>query len=413
MKISDQKDVTEMFRYKYRPESSEATKQAIQCKIFLQRWPNKVTPKEYYYIGNAGWIKPKAYRATVHRFGYVPIARRTTYLTAPNKNYGPKIEVFSVDPNPTIPNWVWVLMNNNETQANVDFLNKINERKISLAEELLNGRETINTIATSVNRLARMLKQAKRDPVRFVRSGRRKMPKNSYVNRNIKNLGDVWLEGRYHWLPTYMTMRDAVSALTDIYPVKRVKHKSERYSYDFSQTKKAADVAEVHFDYTVYVQYQRGCMIRMADEGAAQLRKLGIAGLTDYATVAWELTPWSLVVDWVLPVANLLNAMSALRGVTTFNDWQTRKIKIKRTDLRVEYEPVYENGLYRIDAFEYASPDRQLFEYEQYTRGGAATASLAIQPFIDTTPYTWRRAIDSLAFFSGSEMSRKVISGKT
>jgi hypothetical protein len=38
-------------------------------------------------------------------------------------------------------------------------------------------------------------------------------------------------------------------------------------------------------------------------------------GLADPLSVAWELTPWSFVVDWFLPVGDYLNARGALRTI--------------------------------------------------------------------------------------------------
>lgn len=42
---------------------------------------------------------------------------------------------------------------------------------------------------------------------------------------------------------------------------------------------------------------------------------VGLSGLTDVASVLWEVTPYSFVADWVLPIGNFLSARSAARNL--------------------------------------------------------------------------------------------------
>lgn len=51
------------------------------------------------------------------------------------------------------------------------------------------------------------------------------------------------------------------------------------------------------------------------DPDQAGLRTLNQLGLLNPASLAWELVPWSFVVDWVLPIGSVLSALSAPAGL--------------------------------------------------------------------------------------------------
>lgn len=56
----------------------------------------------------------------------------------------------------------------------------------------------------------------------------------------------------------------------------------------------------------------------------AQVSELDRLGLTDPASVAWELTRLSFVYDWLVPVGNFLQAVNASRGTAGSYFWTTR-----------------------------------------------------------------------------------------
>lgn len=60
---------------------------------------------------------------------------------------------------------------------------------------------------------------------------------------------------------------------------------------------------------------------------SSSLESLKRFGLTNPMETAWELTPWSFVVDWVLPVGEWISSLTADAGLV-FNTG-TRKVKIK------------------------------------------------------------------------------------
>jgi len=58
-------------------------------------------------------------------------------------------------------------------------------------------------------------------------------------------------------------------------------------------------------------------------------RNLSSLGLTDWRSIAWEVTPWSFVADWFIPIGAYINSLSADLGLTFQSG--TRKVKLVGT----------------------------------------------------------------------------------
>lgn len=66
--------------------------------------------------------------------------------------------------------------------------------------------------------------------------------------------------------------------------------------------------SNVCVDLLIYESKRIKCVVSEVDI-------LGMAGLKDPASVAWEMLPWSQIADWFLPIGTYLSAMNFLRNV--------------------------------------------------------------------------------------------------
>lgn len=382
-------DKKKILRYKgyfpYLPVKGYSARSVIQRPNFIQRWDRVVK-------NGTGKIYEQSYSAS------------QKYLFDP---FG--FSLFNEQ-----------LINQLHIEANVNYLNKINRRKLSILEEAKNFRSTLETIASSVLALKKRARQMIADPYDFVTRGRRHeqypYTKETFY-RMGKTYGDVWLEGRYHWLPTYMSMRDAFIALQDMFPVMETYHKqeiriSQTLTYPRNTYEGRARTLDVDYLYTIKL----GGYITTQSEGPLLAKAYGVNGLPDLAAVAWELTPWSLVVDWVLPISDVLLAMNAMDGLSSFATWKVVKVKIMAStpsplSKQAEYDYINPWGDREQRWFVERQPPS--IEGELYTRSVMNPALLDIQPFVASQPLNVLRAIDALSFFSGTTFSKKVLSGKT
>lgn len=311
------------------------------------------------------------------------------------------------------------LINQLNIEANVNYLNKVNRRKVSIIEESKNFRSTVNTIASSVLSLKKRAQQMFADPYDFVRRGRRSerypYTKETFY-RQGKTFGDVWLEGRYHWLPTYFTMRDAFIDLQDMFPVMKTYHKEETalsqvLTYPRNPYEESARTLSIKYLYTIKL----GGFVATQSEGALRAKAYGVNGIPDLAAVAWELTPWSLVVDWVLPISDVLLAINAMDGLDSFATWKVTKVKIldsTPSDFDKPWEYDYSNDLWHEKRW-HVEVQPPSITGESYDRHVMIPSALDTRPFVAKKPLNVLRAIDALSFFSGSKFSKKILSGRT
>jgi hypothetical protein len=124
-----------------------------------------------------------------------------------------------------------------------------------------------------------------------------------------KDLGGRWLETQYAFLPLVSQSYEAAKALTAITGPRRF-----RFSVGSGTKRGVMDVAST----TSYVNnasftYSRRLLAELSEEVGLS-RSLG---LTNPAAIAWEVVPYSFVVDWFIPVGSYLAAwgvIPALKG---------------------------------------------------------------------------------------------------
>ena len=376
------------------------------------RSPMTYQPKQYVNIGVGQQLLNRDYNAYYHSCIWPSIEETSYYFNNDGSvNYAVKrVDRRTTHQSLSSPSWVLFKEANAENQLTVEFLNKIQERKLSLIEESKNFRETIKTIASSAERMVWYAKQMFRNPYRWLKKAHRRRDLSGgrrTGHRAIKSAGDLWLEGRYHWLPTYMTMRDAFIGLQDLIPGLPVSKKGPGDSGEFS-------LSEVHgmyldsnvkWDVKYSFSHKMLCYITAESEAAAIARRYGVGGITDLTAVAWELTPWTLVMDWIVPVSDVLLAHNALKGLNAHNPCQVRKWK------KQGYCSVTPRGSSR--AYNYRAIQDGEIWIERYERTTSNVSSLSPNLFIADEVLNPLRIIDSLSFFSGSKWGKKIISGKT
>jgi len=128
---------------------------------------------------------------------------------------------------------------------------------------------------------------------------------------NPKDLAQNWLELQYGWMPLLKDVENAAQFLAHHYnvPLQKVVRVSARTRFGTTSNSTSPTnviAAEVEALERVYIK--------------AILREKNIAmlaGLSDPLSVAWELTPYSFVADWFIPIGNWLQARalsSAIEG---------------------------------------------------------------------------------------------------
>lgn len=126
-------------------------------------------------------------------------------------------------------------------------------------------------------------------------------------------LANKWLEYSFGWKPL----------MSDIYGAAEEIHKSvhEGFPYYVRTTgsqRKSSSVMVPHASGSYLAQFDEKCELRAKARFTVRnssVKTLVQLGLTNPAEIAWEVVPFSFVIDWFVPVGNFLSSLDALVGV--------------------------------------------------------------------------------------------------
>lgn len=188
---------------------------------------------------------------------------------------------------------------------------EVRGHKFNLAVSAATGIQTVDMAVNSIGSLATAMSRLRRGDV----GGALRSLGRTTGHRDVKRVRDkldssdlsgAWLAMQYGWLPTMSDVYEASRAFAfrnesrmQRYVV-RTKAKKE---FD-SSTSKPNWSCPSTWTYSKQIQYELA-----EDFSLSAPRALG---LTDPASVAWELLPWSFVIDWFLPIGDYISALNVI-----------------------------------------------------------------------------------------------------
>jgi hypothetical protein len=190
---------------------------------------------------------------------------------------------------------------------------KLNDNKVQLAQYLAESVKTGDMIATRAADLFGALLSVKKAAANGLK-GWLKSSLSYSVKHPGKRLPQGYLEFQYGWLPL----------AKDLYALKDVYNKGLDIPGHFvratrtvkeGRSNRKASSSNYFKDCTDNGRGTFGTEIVAAIDDAS-LQKLKMLGLVDPLALGWELVPYSFVVDWAMPIGNVLAARSAQAGLT-------------------------------------------------------------------------------------------------
>jgi hypothetical protein len=169
---------------------------------------------------------------------------------------------------------------------------------------------------------------------------------NKFNGRRVPaRIAGTTLEVNYAIVPLLQDVEDAAKFMAHQYSAP-LQHKVTA-SLQRAEGKKENVYSSFYPDSQTHYFKMRGTPVISKGKITCFLRErnvIALSGLTDVASVAWELVPFSFVADWFIPIGNYLDA----RGLTQQLDGST--YVITKTLKRTVVGPVYDNGFgYIID----------------------------------------------------------------
>jgi hypothetical protein len=203
-------------------------------------------------------------------------------------------------------------------------LAKIKSHDFNLGVNLGQLKQTTGLLSSNLGHLGRSLWSLRKGDIAGAARelGIRKTPKSLKSD----SVSGRWLELQYGWLPLVSDSFEAMKAFEAISSGPRSARFVVTRSKPMSQNVTAAPT---HYSAMMRGTGGRRLQYEMYEEMSVQ-RQLG---LLDPLSIAWELTPWSFVIDWFVPIGNYLSALNqipSLKGrwlVTDFTRYPKQPIQ--------------------------------------------------------------------------------------
>jgi len=200
-----------------------------------------------------------------------------------------------------------------------------------------------------------------------------------------RTLADLWLEYSYGWKPLaqdlYEEQQIVHKVLQTPVPIQAIGHGSSESSVDFNW--------ENRYQHTGASKSTHRTVLN-AHVTNPYLAGLSEAGLINPVSIAWELVPWSFVIDWFVPIGVTLQAITAGVGLESdggYTSSQTNEI----LQMTAIIQPDDGSDGYRID-------DGGFYEERSFSFHRQCYADFPFpRIFADQTPYSTPRAVNALA----------------
>lgn len=185
---------------------------------------------------------------------------------------------------------------------------QVKGHNFNLAVSAAEGKKTVGMVTSAVSSIGGAILDLKKG--RFESAARRFGVKPRTSRLSEKDVAGRWLELQYGWIPLLSDVYEASKAYESI----TSGHRKSRLSVSINR-KGTKDTSVSPSNWTCKCTVdEKWRLIYEMSEMMSTPRSLG---LTDPLSVAWELIPYSFVVDWFLPIGSYLenlNTIPTLRG---------------------------------------------------------------------------------------------------
>lgn len=194
-------------------------------------------------------------------------------------------------------------------QVTTEMLGKLADRKVHLGNALAESKKTIGTIVSRMTKVLSAYRAIRKGNVALAAKHLGIDFRRGFLHRSI---ADSWLEMQYGWKPLLADIYGANEALhapaRQVSQIVRVSRQIARTSEDAGWTYPGTDVTG-----SCLISLKAYAFYRVSDETQVWLSSLGLLNPLE---IAWELTPFSFVVDWFIPVGDWLTGLTAATGMT-------------------------------------------------------------------------------------------------
>lgn len=259
------------------------------------------------------------------------------------------------------------------------------------AMELAQTRDMVASRAWQIGRSYKLLRQGKikQAIAQFTTLKQNKVPIKGDKPLKGKDLADAWLELRYGWTPLMYEIQGAIELLEEKIlggKLAQSYSKTTKVNYTDNSTVRSTGIDHQH-NATINDHVTISCLIKPVCPTRIILGQLGF---DNPALIAYELMPYSFVVDWFYNIGDYLQSQTALAGLSVdyFSITKTRYIQDEITSTQ---DPSGYPGT------EPSSPGKSTY----FSKHKRRDLSIPLPPMPTLgVDMNWKRLLDSLAMLS-------------
>lgn len=193
---------------------------------------------------------------------------------------------------------------------------KVADSKVNLGVAFYERKQTARLVSSTINRLVNTIRAVKRGNLP---GAARSLGLSSGPHRHRGiSVPEAWLELQYGWKPllsdVYGSCEELLNREKERPAVIKATSTSKRTLQDkYTRGPNAESWPEVNFSKEGEVRGSARVWFEVDNSLASAMNRTGI---TNPLAIAWELVPYSFVVDWFIPVGTFLQNMGYSEGVT-------------------------------------------------------------------------------------------------
>jgi hypothetical protein len=215
------------------------------------------------------------------------------------------------------------------------FVASIHADSAQLGADFAERKQAINAVSSHVLRLTKAARALRRGNV--VGFAKELGIKKRSVRKSASDMGGVWLEYSFGWKPLIQDIYTAVNVIQRPLPFLVAKGKAKAaYSVTINSDNLPYNRAYDRYDWIYRCHLQ--ARISVSNWQAWRANELG---LINPLSVAWEVVPFSFVVDWFVPIGNYLQSLTDFVGLTLADSFQTWYGVLDRTRVNIGLQPAY------------------------------------------------------------------------
>jgi hypothetical protein len=204
---------------------------------------------------------------------------------------------------------------------------------VDMATNLAERRQAVQMIASRCGQILRAFRAVRKG--RFKEASRvlglDNTPKRVSAKKQVSN---NWLEYHFGWSPLLSDIHGAVDVLQGPSEKRTIRARASASTYITSTggypntPPYGSNATRDWYDYSV----RSGLRFTISNPDLWLANRLG---LINPATVAWELVPFSFVVDWFVPIGNFIGGMTATLGLSITDGWTSYRTFHQNHDIKL------------------------------------------------------------------------------